>query len=97
LLLLIRPALAALAAGNTCLLTLSEALPATTDVLLDLVPKYFDPAAVTVVAGGKDQNTELSEVIVRLYLFYRQHGGRQDRRTRRRGEPQRPSFSNWVA
>src|ERR1700724_386149 len=34
LLLLIRPALAALAAGNTCLLTLSEALPATTDVLL---------------------------------------------------------------
>jgi len=51
--------LAALAAGNTCLLTLSEALPATTDVLLDLVPKYFDPAAVTVVAGGKEQNTEL--------------------------------------
>src|SRR5712675_924372 len=45
LLLLIRPALAALAAGNTCLLTLSEAMPATTDVLLDLVPKYFDPAA----------------------------------------------------
>jgi aldehyde dehydrogenase (NAD+) len=36
LLLLIRPALAALAAGNTCILTLSEALPATTEVLLDL-------------------------------------------------------------
>jgi len=34
LLLLIRPALAALAAGNTCILTLSEALPATTEVLL---------------------------------------------------------------
>jgi len=37
LLLLIRPALAALAAGNTCILTLSEALPETTKVLLDLV------------------------------------------------------------
>src|SRR3984957_7240954 len=59
LLFLSRPALAALAAGNTCVLTLSEALPATTDVLLDLVPKYIDPAAVTVVAGGKEQNTEL--------------------------------------
>ena len=59
LLLLIRPALAALAAGNTCILTLSEALPATTAVLLELVPKYFDPAAVTVVPGGKETNTEL--------------------------------------
>jgi aldehyde dehydrogenase (NAD+) len=59
LLLLIRPALAALAAGNTCILTLSEALPATTAVLLDLVPKYFDPSAVTAVPGGKETNTEL--------------------------------------
>jgi aldehyde dehydrogenase (NAD+) len=59
LLLLVRPALAALAAGNTCILTLSEALPATTEVLLDLVPKYFDPAAVTAVPGGKETNTEL--------------------------------------
>jgi len=43
LLLLIRPALAALAAGNTCILTLSEALPETTKALLELVRKYFDP------------------------------------------------------
>src|SRR6202167_5072236 len=69
LLLLIRPALAALAAGNTCLLTLSEALPATTDVLLDLVPKYFDPAAVTVVAGGKEQNTELLKLKFDFIFF----------------------------
>src|SRR5258708_15568013 len=59
LLLLVRPALAALAAGNTCILTLSEALPATTEVLLDLVPKYFDPALVTAFPGGKETNTEL--------------------------------------
>src|SRR5216683_4514471 len=69
LLLLIRPALAALAAGNTCILTLSEALPATTDVLLDLVPKYFDPAAVTVVAGGKEQNTELLKLSFDFIFF----------------------------
>jgi aldehyde dehydrogenase (NAD+) len=65
LLLLIRPALAALAAGNTCILTLSEALPETTKVLLDLVPKYFDPSAVTMVAGGKEQNTELLKHLCR--------------------------------
>src|SRR5271154_2343251 len=58
LLLLIRPALAALAAGNTCVLKLSEALSATTELLLELVPKYFDPRAVTAVPGGKDENTE---------------------------------------
>src|SRR6202167_1950309 len=69
LLLLVRPALAALAAGNTCLLTLSEALPATTEVLLDLVPKYFDPSAVTAVAGGKDPNTELLKLPFDFIFF----------------------------
>src|SRR5258708_5932189 len=59
LLLLTHPALAPLAAGNTCILTLSEALPATTEVLLELVPKYFDPSAVTAVPGGKETNAEL--------------------------------------
>src|SRR5271170_4954213 len=56
LLLLIRPARAA---GNTCILALSEALAATTKALLELVPEYFDASAVTAVAGGKEQNTEL--------------------------------------
>src|SRR6202167_3817624 len=69
LLLLIRPALAALAAGNTCVLTLSEALAATTEVLLDLVPKYFDPSAVTAVAGGKDPNTELLKLPFDFIFF----------------------------
>jgi len=69
LLLLIRPALAALAAGNTCILTLSEALPETTKVLLDLVPKYFDPSAVTMVAGGKEQNTELLKLPFDFIFF----------------------------
>jgi aldehyde dehydrogenase (NAD+) len=69
LLLLIRPALAALAAGNTCILTLSEALPATTRVLLDLVPKYFDPSAVTAVPGGKETNTELLKLQFDFIFF----------------------------
>ncbi len=69
LLLLIRPALAALAAGNTCILTLSEALPATTEVLLELVPKYFDPNAVTAVAGGKEQNTKLLKLSFDFIFF----------------------------
>src|SRR5260370_3558504 len=69
LLLLIRPALAALAAGNTCILTLSEALPETTKVLFDLVPKYFDPSAVTMVAGGKEPNTELLKTSF-YFLFF---------------------------
>src|ERR1700686_4931350 len=69
LLLLIRPALAALAAGNTCILTLSEALPETTKVLLDLVPKYLDPSAVTMVPGGKEQNTELLKLSFDFIFF----------------------------
>jgi aldehyde dehydrogenase (NAD+) len=69
LLLLIRPALAALAAGNTCILTLSEALPATTSVLLELVPKHFDPSAVTAVAGGKEPNTELLKLPFDFIFF----------------------------
>jgi aldehyde dehydrogenase (NAD+) len=69
LLLLIRPALAALAAGNTCILTLSEALPATTEALLDLVPKYFDPSAVTAVPGGKESNTELLKLPFDFIFF----------------------------
>src|SRR3981189_2961170 len=69
LLLLIRPALAALAAGNTCILTLSEALPETTKVLLALVPKFFDPAAVAMVAGGKEQNTELLKLPFDFIFF----------------------------
>jgi aldehyde dehydrogenase (NAD+) len=69
LLLLIRPALAALAAGNTCILTLSEALAATTKVLLELVPEYFDPSAVTAVAGGKEQNTQLLKLPFDFIFF----------------------------
>src|SRR5207244_2501265 len=50
-------------------LTLSEALVATTKVLLELIPQYFDPSAVTSVAGGKEQNTELLKLKFDFIFF----------------------------
>jgi hypothetical protein len=58
LLLLLRPAITALAAGNTCILKVSEA-PATATLLLDLVPKYFEPGAFTALAASRDQAAAL--------------------------------------
>src|SRR5216684_3002360 len=69
LLLLIRPAIAALAAGNTCVLKLSEALPATAKLLLELVPKYFDPRAVVAVPGGREEDTELLQLPFNFIFF----------------------------
>jgi aldehyde dehydrogenase (NAD+) len=69
LLLLIRPAMTALAAGNPCFLSVSEALPGTTETLLDLVPDYFDPADVTAVLGGRDPNTALFELPFDFIFF----------------------------
>src|SRR5262247_1955751 len=54
LLLLLRPAITALAAGNACILKVSEA-PATATLLLDLVPKYFEPGALTALAASRDE------------------------------------------
>ena len=69
LLLLIRPALAALAAGNTCVLKLSEKLSATGEVLVGLIPKYFDPRAVTVVVGRREENAELLKLPFDFIFF----------------------------
>src|SRR5580704_17506802 len=59
LVLSLRPAVAALSVGNPCLLKLSEALPATDELLLELIPKYFEPEALSAVVGGKDVVTKL--------------------------------------
>src|SRR5215472_15563887 len=58
LLLLLRPAITALAAGNTCILKVSEA-PATAALLLDLVPRYFEPEAVTALAADREEAAAL--------------------------------------
>src|SRR5258705_10648564 len=59
LLLLLRPAIAALAAGNTCIFKLSTALAATSASLVELVPTYFAPQTVTAVLGHREAITEL--------------------------------------
>jgi aldehyde dehydrogenase (NAD+) len=57
--LLLAPAVAALAAGNTMVLKPSELAPATSAAVAALVPKYLDVDAVTVVEGGVPETTEL--------------------------------------
>ena len=59
LLLSLRPAVAALSAGNPCILKLSEALPATDGLLLELIPKYFEPEALSAAVGGREMVTNL--------------------------------------
>jgi len=59
LLLSLRPAVAALSAGNPCMLKLSEALPATDELLLELIPKYLEPEALSAVVGGREVVTKL--------------------------------------
>jgi aldehyde dehydrogenase (NAD+) len=59
LLLSLRPAVGALAAGNPCMLKLSEALQATDELLLELIPKYFEPESFSAVLGGKNLVTKM--------------------------------------
>jgi len=59
LLLSLRPAVAALSAGNPCMLKLSEVLPATDELLLELIPQYFQPEAFSAVVVGRDVVTTL--------------------------------------
>lgn len=69
LLLLIRPAITALAAGNCCVLKLSEKLNSTSLLLLDLVPKYFEPKAVAAVTGHREEITELLKLPFDFIFF----------------------------
>src|SRR5262245_44050799 len=58
LLSLLRPAITALAAGNTCILKVSEA-PATATQLLTLIPRYFEPEALAAISANREATTEL--------------------------------------
>jgi acyl-CoA reductase-like NAD-dependent aldehyde dehydrogenase len=59
LILSLRPAVAALSAGNPCILKLSEGLLATDELLLELIPKYFQPESFSAVVGGREVVTKL--------------------------------------
>ena len=58
LLSLLRPAITALAAGNTCILKVSDA-PLTGKLLLNLAPQYFAPEALVAITGGPAEIAEL--------------------------------------
>jgi len=59
LLLSLRPAVAALSAGNPCMLKLSEALLAADALLLELIPRYFEPESFSAVIGARETVTNL--------------------------------------
>jgi aldehyde dehydrogenase (NAD+) len=69
LILLLRPAITSLAAGNCCVLKLSMALEATCALLLNLVPKYFEPDPVAAVAGHREETTELLKLPFDFIFF----------------------------
>lgn len=56
------PLAAALAAGNRCLIKPSEITAATTQLMQELISKYFDPCEVAVLSGGP----EVAEAFSRL-------------------------------
>jgi aldehyde dehydrogenase (NAD+) len=62
LVLSLRPAATALSAGNPCILKLSQAIPATDELLLELIPKYFEPGALTAVSGHRELVTEMLQL-----------------------------------
>lgn len=59
ILLLLDPAIAALAAGNTVILKPANTTPATAALFQKYVPQYFEPENVTVVTGGREEIAEL--------------------------------------
>jgi aldehyde dehydrogenase (NAD+) len=69
LLLLLHPAITAIAAGNPVILTTSNALPETGGLLQTLVPKYFAEESVAAVAGGREAITELLKLPFDFIFF----------------------------
>lgn len=59
--LLLAPVVAAVAAGNTCVLKPSELAPATSHLIADMIAQTFEPDYIAVVEGGVPTNTALLE------------------------------------
>ncbi len=60
-LLTLEPLVGAIAAGNCCVLKPSDYSPATSKVIASLIAEIFPPEYVTVVTGGRKENTDLLE------------------------------------
>lgn len=69
LILLLHPALTALSAGNLVVLKVSTVIPNTSGLLLDLVPKYFEEEAVSILTGNRDVVTELLKLPFDFIFF----------------------------
>jgi aldehyde dehydrogenase (NAD+) len=67
--LLLRPAIAAIAAGNTVVMKPSEVSSNTAALIQKLVSKYCDPKGVVVINGGVNETTQLLTVKFD-YIFY---------------------------
>jgi aldehyde dehydrogenase (NAD+) len=67
--LLFDPAVSVLAAGNPCILKVSEGLPAFSPLLMELMPKYFDPRSVAAVGGSRQEITELLKLPFDFIVF----------------------------
>ena len=59
LMLVLKPLLGAVAAGNCVLVKPSEACPQTSALMARLFPKYLDPSAIRVMEGGVSQTQDL--------------------------------------
>nr|WP_199082845.1 aldehyde dehydrogenase family protein [Pedobacter sp. ASV19] len=68
-LLLLDPAIAALAAGNPVILKPANTTPTVAALFAELIPKYFDPTAVSVVKGGREEITELLQLPFDFIFF----------------------------
>lgn len=60
--LVLAPLVAAISAGNCAILKPSELSPAVSKVLADLVPKYLDPQAISVIEGAVEETTALLQL-----------------------------------
>ena len=69
ILLLLDPAIAALAAGNPVILKPANTTPATAALFAELVPQYFEPEDVSVVTGGREEISALLELPFDFIFF----------------------------
>ncbi len=69
ILLLLDPAIAALAAGNPVILKPANVTPTVAALFQKLIPKYFEPEAVSIVTGGREEITALLELPFDFIFF----------------------------
>eukprot|EP00792_Barthelona_sp_PAP020_P001033 TRINITY_DN11703_c0_g1_i1.p1 TRINITY_DN11703_c0_g1~~TRINITY_DN11703_c0_g1_i1.p1 ORF type:complete len:470 (-),score=115.13 TRINITY_DN11703_c0_g1_i1:743-1957(-) len=67
--LLFVPLVGAIAAGNCCILRTSTFLPEYSQLMLDIVPKYLDPEAFAIYAGGREVTSALLELPFNYCFF----------------------------